>query len=306
VDAAITQWLQENSKDASLQMWGCIDQKSLPPLRLKPLTQLKNNPLGISYSCAIAQQFTSICDQPVSLIAQELAEILQHSRPRLEPFQWLAAGTEFHVSSSGWITICLCDQAMAAWLQVCMDTLLTTIQPPLGTQRPVSSPETNTYDYLMTSITTKLTEQHFQLLYTHARCCSLLRQAATTALIELAHVSDHESEVIKIIQPTPIPWLTTSQTLQFQHLAEQQLLWQIVSTFDDLECVALSRDAVWKKAVNLAEHFQQFHRFCPIWGAVRSTQPSLAQARLGLVNLTQRGLRQIMHNKLDLLAPSEL
>jgi arginyl-tRNA synthetase len=158
----------------------------------------------------------------------------------------------------------------------------------------------------MASITTKFTEQHFQLLYTHARCCSLLRQAATTALVELAPVSDPKSDSIKIIQPTPIPWLTTSQTLQFQHLAEQQLLWQLVSTFDNLECVALSRDATWKKAVNLAEHFQQFHRFCPIWGVVGRTQPNLAQARLGLVNLTQHGLRQMIHDKLNLPAPSGL
>jgi hypothetical protein len=305
VDAAIKQWLQKNSNDASLQMWGCIYQKSLLSLRLKPQTQLKNNPLGISYSCAIAQQLTSICDQPALSIAQDLAEILQQGRFRLEQFQWLETGTKFYVSSPGWITIRLCDQAIAAWLQICMDTLLTYTQRPLGPQRPASSSEPNTYDYLMASITTKFTEQHFQLLYTHARCCSLLRQAATTALVELAHVSDRESEVIKIIQPTPIPWLTTSQTLQFQHLAEQQLLWQIASTFDDLECVALSRDAIWKKAVNLAEHFQQFHRFCPIWGAVGRTRPSLSQARLGLVNLTQHGLRQIMHNKLNLLAPSE-
>ena len=60
-----------------------------------------------------------------------------------------------------------------------------------------------------------------------------------------------------------------------------------------------------KVALSLSESFEEFSKHCRIYGEVKKT-PQLAQARLGLVAVTQKLLRSLLQDDLGVSAPVEL
>lgn len=141
----------------------------------------------------------------------------------------------------------------------------------------------------------KAADRLFTIQAAHARCCALLRLAEQEGLWQQHHAP-------------AVPWLDAKAALRLRQPAEQQLIGLLVAVLDewtDAEAApSLAAGLGW--GAQLSFGFQQFDAACRIWGDVRTEQPLLAQARLGLVRATRAVLRLVLCEWLQTDAPSEL
>jgi len=216
-----------------------------------------------------------------SAIALQLAPKLGISPLELAR-EWVAClpeNADFAVSVTppGWIDCQLTDAGLARWLQSwtrCPDSTPNTRIPPPANPFPIQ--------------------------YARARCCSLLRLAEGEGLIDLQMMGND----IEIIAPDPLPWLDDTQGLRLQHPAERALMGQLVAIVDALEdpkAIDLG-----KPAIKLGAAFEGFYSQCRILGEVKTSAPALAQARSGLVAVTQTVLKSLLENHFGIPSPLEL
>ncbi|NES86916.1 MAG: anticodon-binding protein, partial [Moorea sp. SIO2B7] len=187
----------------------------------------------------------------------------------------------------GWIDFQLSDRALAVWLQQLPQ--ITPINPSFSEERSRGN-----------------LEVIFRLQYIHARCCSLLRLGNRQGLIKLQD-EDLSKPFWQWVEPDPIPWLNlTSEGANFQLVqpTERYLINQLLTVVDALDCLA---EANWVTiATYLSSAMVDFDRSCQIWGEVKQKTPQLAQARLGLIALTQFLLRRLLKDQLKVTAFVEL
>ncbi|MEL7036098.1 MAG: DALR anticodon-binding domain-containing protein [Cyanobacteria bacterium J06592_8] len=237
----------------------------------------------IRYHCAIALKLAKINNHhPVEMATQILQGLSGES-------EWIEI--IISVTPSGIIAFELTDQAIATWLQQMTQTPL-----PLSSL-PVSS----------TEVFIENDDQSlFKIQYAHARCCSLLRLADRDRIISLAEPQLQRTPALWLFrEPDPIPWLECERKLRLQHHSERRLISQLLTTFD-LDQTS-SDQKYWKTKANLiSDTFQEFYGQCRIWGEVKLETPEFAQARLGLIAVTQAVLRYILQEKLGFIAPLEL
>ena len=267
-----------------------------------PMNQTINNK-AIVYKSAIALKLASVCQQPAIYIATELVkycrEIVNNDIDKdIENF-------EFEVISSSIIDCNLTDFSLANWLHYLTYFPLNFEQQEL--QVGVDFNEVRScFDYFDKSLeSTNL----FPIQYSHARCCSLLRMGIRDRLINLAPMdADTSGKFWQLQTSQPISWQQPNGQLQFSHNSEYQLIAQIASTFDRIYCVSSSKKPInWQKVADaISVAFQNFYSHCRIWGEVKVKKPKLAQARLGLVLLTQSVLRFLLEEGLGVEAPVEL
>jgi len=150
---------------------------------------------------------------------------------------------------------------------------------------------------------TKNTLNCFSVQYAHARCCSILALAHQQGLIILKDG--------QLIQPYPIPWLQDEPGATHQprrlclvHPAEKRLIAIVLDILEDKENLEQQRGL--KLALALSQAWEEFFKHCRIWGEVKTQTPKLAQARLGLVAVTQGLLRSLLKDCLGVSAPVEL
>nr|WP_275994409.1 DALR anticodon-binding domain-containing protein [Argonema antarcticum] len=171
--------------------------------------------------------------------------------------------------------------------------------PPLSTQHSALSTQ---YSALKES-------QLFAVQYAHARCCSLLRLAHREGAIALVE-PDRDTSPARwsLVSPNPIPWLTSDKKLRLVHPAERALISHLFALQDNIYCPYPSgREINWEKtALTLSDLFETFYRRCRIWGEVKKEDLCLAQARLGLLVVTQTLLRLVLQDFLGVFAPLEL
>ena len=260
-------------------------QKVWQKIQTIPINQTRNNG-KIVYKSAIALKLASILQQPPISIATELAhecrQIVNTKKIQLE------------VISSGIILFQITDLSIAHWLNHISCANFSMNQKNLQTSINFKSIEPTTL---------------FQIQYSHARCCSLLRMGKRDHLITLTATDRDTYDQLWFIQsPKPIPWQKSNGELQFFHHAEYQLITEITSTLDHIYCVSATKKPInWGKVANaLSQAFQVFYSQCRIWGEVKLETPKLAQARLGLVLVTQSVLRFLLEKKLGEEAPIEL
>lgn len=143
-----------------------------------------------------------------------------------------------------------------------------------------------------------------KIQYAHARCCSLLRLADREGLIQLI---DNSTEVLGLLSTQPIPWLDCDQKLRLHQWDEVRLMHLLVKMVDDLVFPDSNTSVNWMTtALKLSEAFESFWCNCRIWGEVKINSLELAQARLGLLIVTQLVLRSVLESKLGVFAPVEL
>lgn len=272
---AIKQLLVERLQ-AALDLYICecaIAQQLKKHIRLKRTLQAGR----VLYVGAIAQQLSKTLNKPAWEIATALAQLVLRQTD----------GQDFTVQvvPPGWIYLELTQSYLANLLQH-----LTQAPPLLKRQGGFGDLGDN-----------------FELQYAHARCCSILQLAHKEELIHLQRAdSDTKSALWLLVTPNPIGWLNFEHF--FCHPAQWALISQLLGILDDLYCPSPSRQPInWHKAaLNLSQAFQTFYSQCRIWGEVKSQNLQLAQARLGLVLITQSILRLLLQDQLGIIAPSEL
>ena len=269
---------------ATLQLY-IFDRSVLTELKSLTLKRIQQQQ-RVLYASAIALQLSSVLKLPAIDIAHALAELVCHQTD----------GQDFTVQvvPPGWIYLELTESYLAAWLQH-----LTQAPPELEPREleRKSNPKS------------KIELSLFAVQYAHARCCSLLQLAHREELISLKSTdSAHSSALWLAVTPLPILWLNGEQKLCLCHSGEWGLINQLWAILDELYCPNPSRQPPnWHKAaLSLSQAFQTFYSYCRIWGEVKSQNLPLAQARLGLVLITQSVLRLLLQSKLGVVAPSEV
>jgi hypothetical protein len=255
------------------------------PLKLLP------GHFPITYQSAIAYRLAVQLKQSAITIATQLLPHIQSESTefflfpdRLNP-KLRQPDFTLQVKASGMILLELTDVGLAHWLHQ-----MTQISPVDTDTQPAPD----------------FPNSLFAVQYSHARCCSLLQRANQEGLMTLMSLqSDTIPSLGRLSDPTPLPWLTESQQLQCCHPAEQALIAQLITTIDYFYTTAPSPQ--WPQlAHDLSQAFQQFYSQCQIWGTVKQQTPQLAQARLGLVWITQWLLQFILQEQLNVIAPLEL
>lgn len=246
----------------------------------------------VLYVCAIALQLSKTLNLPPWEIAQALAELLRQTD-----------GQDFTVQvvPPGWIYLELTQSYLADLLQYL-------VQTPFRLCCPTRLGEIGDKEDLGDKSEFQSDNSEFTMQYAHARCCSILQLAHREELITLQPTdADQVSALWQIAMPKPIPWLNSKQ-ICLSHRAELALISQLLIVLDALYCPCPSRQSInwYKVALNLSQAFQTFYSQCRIWGEVKSQNIQLAQARLGLVLITQSVLRLLLQDYLGIIAPSEL
>ncbi|MBG1266740.1 DALR anticodon-binding domain-containing protein, partial [Nostoc sp. WHI] len=148
----------------------------------------------------------------------------------------------------------------------------------------------------------------FAVQYAHARCCSLVLLAHREGLIKLRQPVANTSPVFwDVISPKPLPWLNCDGVLRLNHPDECRLIGELIQVIDNTECPNINGSVKLEKvALNLSQAFEKFWCNCRIWGEVKITSLELAQARLGLLMVTQSVLKYVLEENLGVFAPLEL
>ncbi len=272
--------------------WAPGDRSS----RSGPLTSSPSIPLyrakdsqRILYISPVALQLAKQGSMPPLEIAQAIAQGFSDSRPPDLAFPIRANHWILSVIPPGKLYLELTDPGIAIWLQ---RALLWDFQPDptpdLGPFPPAESLDL------------------FPIQYAHARCCTLLRLAHREGLITL-ETSAHQG-IGAITAPDPTPWLESPTHLKPHHPAERALISRAIATVDALSS-PLSPAQLTSRvpvATLLSQDFLTFYAQCQIWGSVQSQDPNLAQARLGLISITQKLLKRLLEKDLSSFAPLEL
>lgn len=187
---------------------------------------------------------------------------------------------QIRVIPPGWIHFYLTEPIIAYLLQSIAQTSI-----PMNSQ------------WIRSVKSDRLREQQavvFWWQYAHARCCSLLRLAEKEGAITRGVCS--------------FPWLTPENQLRLVHPTERAAIFQLLATVDSLCCppVVQPGRSAEKLSRALSQRFLTFYRVCRLWGEVKIQVPVLVTARLGLVMATQKVLRVLLEEVLDLSAPTEL
>lgn len=249
-------------------------------------------------------------------------------------------GLDFSVEvfSPGWIQFRLSDRGLATWLQQLIE-----IPPFLSHEEPGCggagargsegagergrggksllsltptryehsySPDAKIPDQNQRTQPVNQAHSLFKVQYAHARCCSLLRLAHRQSLINLSDL-DSITPNWQWVEPNPIPWLygdskmeCESIRLRLEHPAERGLIDHVLEGTEQLTLLTPIRAIELAKA--LSHGFEKFYSACRIWGEVKTETPQLAIARLGLVAITQKLLRTLLEDLLNVTAPIEL
>lgn len=254
----------------------------------------------VLYVSPIALELSSALKAPAIEIATAIAQLLSN----LAGSSLIAShepNITVRVIPSGWIHFLIHPPLIAA----CLQRLVTDGASP-APKEEAASPASNL----------------FPVQYAHARCCSLVQMGYREGLIKLSS-SQKTNSIFCLSDPKPIPWLDSYQELCLVHPAERYLIAQLLKLLDDFpevrqnninqqqgvsdERYACGRAIDWEKtALSLSQAFQSFYSSIRIWGETKIRNPSLAQARLGLVLATQSILYLLLKELFGIYAPLEL
>ncbi|MCT7985090.1 hypothetical protein NG796_17600 [Laspinema sp. A4] len=247
----------------------------------------------ILYISPVALQLAKQGSIPPMEIAQAIAESFRNSRPPDLPSPLGANLWNLSVIPPGKLYLELTDPGIAIWLQRAIAWDLESDATP----DPGPLPPSESLDL-------------FAIQYAHARCCALLRLAHREGLITLENPTPPgtSTNIGSVTAPDPSAWLESPTRLKPHHPAERTLISRAIATVDALSC-PLSPSQITSRlaiATLLSQDFLTFHAQCQIFGSVQSQDLDLAQARLGLIFLTQKLLKRLLEKDFSSLAPLEL
>jgi hypothetical protein len=254
-----------------------------------PLKRIRH-PTHVLYLSAIAHRITTQYGVSTAEIATAMAQAMNPPQANcwngsgwdeLTTIIW--QGITVQVTAANDLLFQVHDRAIASWLNGLVEQPLS-----LPASLPPASPPLNP----------------FPLQSAHARCCSLLRLADRTGLISLQQ-PEANPLTWQWLQPAPISWLTATEQLYVNHLAERCLISQICTVLDMWFEPSPPAKVVVQQAERLAQVFEEAHRAYPIWGDRSPEARDQQQSHLGLLLVTQRVL-QCCLDGLGIPAPTEL
>ncbi len=269
-----------------------LTPEAIPVHRLPDQSQIiYRSAIAFKLSCqkpilALAHQIMACLPlrNETDLSQQQALKTLHLQLPLLHEFSKepeLTLNFQVEVVYPGWLEFRLTNVSLAAWLQnlISANSLKLANEPA------------------------KIPANCFLVQYAHARCCSILALAHQQGLIVLKDG--------QLLQPSPIPWLQDEQAATHQsrqlclvHPAEKRLIALVLDILEEQE--KLEQRRALKFAIALSQAWEEFSKHCRIWGEVKTQTPKLAQARLGLVAVTQGLLRSLLEDCLGVCAPVEL
>ena len=277
------------------------------PMTLEAIpVHLLSEDAGVLYQSAIALKLSPLWQLPALNIANQLTD--SFATTCQDTANSISLDFSVEVVFPGWIQFQLSDSGLATWLQYLIQIPPSGILEKKGRRITLENAEISHPKQPIKGLNNA--KNLFLIQYAHARCCSLLRLAHRQGAIAL---SDPECKraTWQIVEPNPIPWLydshkieSTQTRLRLEHPTERRLIAQILDV-QDRSC-HLDPGGAIKLAIALSHVFESFYSRCRIWGEVMIETPQLAQARLGLVAITQQLLRSLLQDQLGITPPLEL
>jgi hypothetical protein len=313
-----------------------IIYRSAIALKLAPLWQLAPLDIADQLAQCMAIREQNTVETEAGNWGQQAISSQDFNPPFPIPSQ-VCLDFSVEVFSPGWIQFRLSDRGLATWLQQLIE-----ISPvfshrdqgsgetgghgstgagnggkslraltPTGYEHPYS-PEAEIPDQSQRTERANQAHSLFKVQYAHARCCSLLRLAHRQSLINLSDLdSITPNWEWQWMEPNPIPWLDGNPEmeseplrLRLEHPAERELIAHFLDGIEQLTPPTPARALELAKALSYG--FEKFYSACRIWGEVKTETPQLAQTRLGLVAITQKLLRSLLQDQLNVTAPIEL
>ncbi len=150
-------------------------------------------------------------------------------------------------------------------------------------------------------------------IYAHARCCSLLKLAATAKIVRLTTDWQISTPNWLLDDAYVKNRLTTESNCIFEHPAEQQLIQTLMAVLDTIYGQISAggsnghrKSPNWTKlTIELAQSWLEFDRYCHIFSRIEQNSRR-SMARCGLTAISRRYLQVLLENYLAVPAAEEL
>ncbi|MEB3356173.1 MAG: DALR anticodon-binding domain-containing protein [Synechococcales bacterium] len=330
---AVHEWQQAVGMADSAVHTSVFGGSSPATISLKKVKNIR----WIRYASAIALRLAKMSDLCPIKIAKNITELLNDVSKFIEgstrvlpdlPYRsspitlinLLRPDITIEVLGQGYLQFTITDAGMARWLQWFIDwpmALPTNPVPDGGEWLPQTQAAAGVFSSTL--------KPPFTGFYAYARCCSLLRLAHSEGILKpgvpdeacLTRLGERSEGGSPgrwpapwgIQQPHPLPWLTTNAALQFQNIADQALLHQLVEAVDAIASLApfYPPAQTVKPMQALSNAFAIFYAAYPIGGGGHQPQAlEQTQARLGLVSITAQVLQIMFERGWGVLPPGEL
>jgi DALR anticodon binding domain len=293
---SLVQWLADQLARADLENMA-IAQADILPL---PLFSQSEHQFGTFASPLPLQWSKRGENSDAQAIGNAIIQALTSQTPNLEFFPKLS------MHPNGWLYASFGAEDLAKWLQTLIGA---TPELRLPAQAEKSSQE----------IDSKISCEPvlFNLQYSHARCCSLLRLARQEKFLRLDDTGNPYDS---------LGWQTPTGELLLQTKSEQALLrilMQFPQSLSPQKMIygcrfsglpgaqtrlewSLPQKHLYKQAILWSQLFGDFYGECRLFGDIQQTSPALAHARFALVAIVKKVLAFVLEDMLRTKAPTQL
>lgn len=230
--------------------------------------ELSQNKEQFIYKSSLALQLAKIEQKSPLLIAENIANNLTQSN-----FQEYFI---IKISDHGWLEFIMLDQLLNHWLNQFY---------------PLNFPQNF-------NINSQKAQVDFINIYTHTRCCSLLKSAHRQNIITLDKLE------LKINQwAIKKPKIINYKTLLKSENNEQELIRELMIITEKINNQKLIYNNILN---NLSKKILKFESSSRIWGETLEKNISLSQARLGLIALSLHYYQNIFQAQFNQELPQEI
>jgi arginyl-tRNA synthetase len=230
--------------------------------------ELSNNKQQFIYKSSIALQLAKIEKKSPQLIAENIVNNLVKSN--------LKESFLVRISDQGWLEFVMLDRTLNHWLNQIY---------------PLNIPRN-------TNIKKEKKQISFINIYTHTRCCSLLKSAHRHSIISLDNL-DLKTNQWTIKKPEIINY----KTLLKSEKNPQELIRELIIIREKINNQKLNYQNTLN---NLSQKILEFESSSRIWGETLQQNISLSQAKLGLIALSLHYYQNIFQAEFNQELPQEI